>query len=140
MKKMVSIILIILTICAVVVPASAATGNEIVPYFNHINSIYAWITIDEFTGIATCVGEVRAKQMNPVKVVVQLQKLEDGLWKTLETWTNTGTYYATKDGNYCVPSGYTYRTKVTGYIYDSDGNIIESGSTTDQYTYSSKNP
>lgn len=129
MKKVLCIMMAVFAICLAIVPVEAsAARNEPVPYFTAINSIYSLLQIDRSTGIATCVGEVQAKELTPVEVVVQLQRLENGTWNTLVTWTNTGTFYATKSGSYCVPKGYSYRTKVTGLVYDSTGNIIESGS------------
>lgn len=135
MKRIICVLLIAVSLFAAVLPASAATINDVAPCYVYISSIYARITIDESTGIATCVGEVNAKKMLPVEVVVQLQQLKNGTWQTLATWTNAGTYLAGESGSYAVASGYTYRTKVTGFIYDSDGNLVESGSGTDQVTY-----
>ena len=112
--------------------------DQLEPRFVAINSIYALLKIEESSGIATCVGEVCAKEMVPVEVVVQLQRLEDGMWNTLYTWSDTGTLFASMSGNYCVPRGYTYRTRVTAFVYDSDGNIIESGSGSHQVNYPKK--
>lgn len=144
MGKVRHAIVIALVICLTIVPIEASAvvekpvTDEIEPQFITINSIYALLQIDESNGIATCVGEVRARDMVPVEVVVQLQQLKDGMWNTLYTWSNTGTLFASKSGNYCVPRGYTYRTKVTGFVYDSDGNIIESGSGSHQVNYPKK--
>lgn len=135
MKKVLSAILVIMTLCVLVTPASAATIDPIDPQYDHISSIYALIHIDESSGLATCGGEVNAKMMTPVKVVVQLQQYKDGKWKTLETWSNTGMCFAEETGFLYVLKGYTYRTKVTGFIYDENENIIESASGTDQQYY-----
>lgn len=141
MKKILCALVVALTLCMTVTPINALAATEepfegtIAPRFTAINSIYALLKIDEGVGIATCVGEMQAKEMVPVKVVVQLQRLESGTWNTLQTWSNTGTFYATKAGSYAIAKGYTYRTKTIAFVYDTNGNIIESGSATHQVSY-----
>ncbi len=144
MKKVCFAIVLALVICFTAVPVEASAmvetpvTDQVEPRFVAINSIYSLLKIEESSGIATCVGEVCAKEMVPVEVVVQLQRLEDGMWNTLYTWSDTGTLFASMSGNYCVPRGYTYRTRVTAFVYDSDGNIIESGSGSHQVNYPKK--
>ena len=144
MKKRCFAIILTLIVCFSIVPIGASAmvetpdADEVMPRFVAINTIYALLKIDESNGIATCVGEVRAREMVQLKVVVQLQRLEDGMWNTLYTWSNTGTLFASKSGNYAIARGYTYRAKVTGFGYDADGNIIESGSATHQVDYPKK--
>ncbi len=144
MKKVRHAIVIALIICLTIVPIEASAvvekpvTDEIEPQFITINTIYALLQIDESNGIATCVGEVQARDMVPVEVVVQLQQLKNGMWDTLYTWSNTGTLYATKAGSYAIARGYTYRTKTIAFVYDNDDNIIESGSATHQVDYPKK--
>lgn len=144
MKKVCFAIVLALVICFTAVPFGASAmvetpvTDQVEPRFVAINSIYSLLKIDESNGIATCVGEVRAREMVQLKVVVQLQRLEDGMWNTLYTWSNTGTLFASKSGSYAIARGYTYRAKVTGFVYDADGNIIESGSATHQVDYPKK--
>lgn len=140
MKK-ICCVFIALVLCLTVIPVnvSAATMDSLTgtvePRFTAINSIYSLLQIDEKLGIATCVGEMQAKEMVPVKVIVQLQRLENGVWNTLQTWSNTGTFYATKAGSYAIARGYTYRTKTIAFVYDNDGNIVESGSGSHQVDF-----
>lgn len=144
MKKVCFAIVLALVICFTAVPFEASAmvetpvTDQVEPRFVAINSIYSLLKIEESSGIATCVGEACAKEMVPVEVVVQLQRLEDGVWNTLYTWSNTGTLFASMSGNYCVPRGYTYRTKTIAFVYDNDGNIVESGSGTHQVDYPKK--
>lgn len=144
MKKFCHAIIIALVICLIIIPIEASAvvdtpvTDEIDPQFITINTIYAYLKIDEDTGIATCVGEVRARDMLPVEVLVQLQQLKDGTWTTLYSWANTGTCIASEAGSYAIAKGYTYRAKVIGFAYDTDGNIIESGSATHQVSYPKK--
>lgn len=144
MKKIRRAIIIALAICLTIIPMNASAATEdpftdaVEPRFTAINSIYSLLKIDESAGIATCVGEMQAKEMVPVKVVVQLQRLENGVWNTLQSWSNTGTFYASKAGSYAIARGYTYRTKTIAFVHDTDGNIIESGSATHQVDYPKK--
>ncbi len=144
MKKVCYAIVIALVICLAIVPFKASAmvetpvKDQIEPQFVAINTIYSLLKIDESSGIATCVGEARAKEMVPVEVMVQLQQLDNGTWNTLQTWFGTGTYYASAAGSYCVPKGYTYRTKTIAFVYDNDGNIVESGSGSHQVNYPKK--
>lgn len=134
MKKIISIILAVLTVCVLATPALAAAKDPVDPQYQHITSLYATINIDS-TGLATCSGAIRAREVTPVEIVVQLQQYKDGIWRTLQTWTNSGSFYASEVGYYYVMKGYTYRTKVTGFIYDANGMIIESASGSHQKTY-----
>lgn len=135
MKRVISIILAVLTVCVLATPALAAVKDPVDPQYAHITSLYATIRIDSSTGLAKCSGAIRARKVTPVKIVVQLQQYKDGAWGTLQTWTNTGSFYASEVGYRYVLKGYTYRTKVTAFIYDESGKIIESASGTHQQTY-----
>lgn len=70
---------------------------------------------------------ISAKSLYPVSVTVRLQVYKNGDWETLYTWSDSGTWSVTCEGYYAVYSGYKYRVIVLGYVYDSAGNIIESG-------------
>jgi len=141
LKKRLYSVVIALVMCLTIIPIEAFATvdtpitDTVEPRFVAINSIYALLKIDEGRGIATCVGEARAKEMVPVEVMVQLQRLENGTWNTLQTWFASGTYYASGAGSYAIAKGYTYRTKTTAFVYDANGNIIESGSATHQVSY-----
>lgn len=128
MKKIINVVtaLVLLVLC--VLPTKAQAAEEIVPFYDNINSVYAYLSIDESTGIASCTGMMSAKNFYPVSVTMNLQRLSNGFWETLYTWSDSGTWSVTCDGYYAVYSGYSYRVIVQGYVYDSAGNIIESGS------------
>lgn len=128
MRRLSCLILTAILLCTLVTPALAATENEIMPLWDTINTVYACLTINETTGIATCTGTVSAKNNYSVEVDVALQILENGSWRTLKTWSASGTWDASCTKYYAVYRGYTYRVYVTGYVYNSSGAIIESGS------------
>lgn len=109
MRKLISLLLIVVLFCSCIMPASAAVKEEAELFWNKIYNIYASISVNESTGIVTCTGTVTAKNTYPVEVFVQLQILENGSWRTLKSWTNTGTLSASVTKNYAVYSGYTYQ-------------------------------
>lgn len=127
MKRIITGILAFILILGMILPVSAAVANPITPVepmYDYVNLVYARLEIGEDWGMTTCTGTITAKQLLPVKVIVRLQKL-DGYWQTIKSWSATGTGSASHTGNYAVYSGYTYRVSVIGYVYDSNGNIIE---------------
>lgn len=128
MRKFTCALLILVLLCSCIMPASAAVKEEAGLLWNKIYNIYASISVNETIGIVTCTGTVTAKNTYPVKVYAQLQILENGSWRTLKSWTNTGTLSASVSNSYAVYSGYTYRVYVIGYVYDDSGNIVDSGS------------
>ena len=128
MRKIISSLLALVILFSCIIPASAATKEEAGLFWNKILNIYASISVNQSTGIVTCSGTITAKSTYPVKVYAQLQRLENGSWRTITSWTNTGTLSATVTKSYAVYSGYTYRIYVIGYVYDNNGNIVESGS------------
>lgn len=128
MKKTINVLCAVLLIMLCVVPTVTYASEDVMPLYDNINSVYANLNIDGSTGIASCTGMISAKNFYPVSVTVRLQMLENGDWKTLYTWSDNGTWSVTCDGYYAVYSGYSYRVIVQGYVYDSAGNIIESGS------------
>lgn len=107
------------------------------PAYTHIHGLHAKIVLDAPVHKVVCAGDVIAKESDaPVEVVVQLQQEVDGAWKTLKVWSATGTEIANVGGNYTVPPGYNYRAKVTGYVYNNDGIVIEKANGYDQITFS----
>lgn len=123
-----------LLVCCTV-SASATVLDNVDPRYTNILDIQAILSINESTGIASCSGMVTARNVTPVKVNVYLQIQENGGWTTLKTWSSTGTTIATVAKGYAVFSGYTYRVNVVGFVYDANGNIIESASVSHSVYY-----
>lgn len=128
MKRTITTLCVVMLIIFCAVPMNTYAAENTMPLYDNINSVYANISINESTGIASCTGMISAKNFYPVSVSVRLQMLDNGDWKTLYTWSDSGTWSVTCDGYYAVRSGYSYRVIVLGYVYDDAGNIIESGS------------
>lgn len=70
-----------------------------------------------------------------VKTVVRLQQKLDSGWYTVKSWSDTGTCTAGASGSYAVARGYDYRVTVSAYVYDDNGNIVETGSSSDSDSY-----
>ena len=134
MYKKIAIILIVV-LFATAIPCVSAAGSNIQPLYNNIESIVVGLGIDEENGLAYCAGEVEAYYNVPVEVLVQLQVYKNGTWKTLMSWSDTGTGYAQVDQIYSVDSGYNYKVKVTGYICNDLGLPIESETEEKEFYY-----
>lgn len=135
MKKLISVLIIIALICTCVIEVAAYEQDGIMPLFENINSVYASLSIDQSLGVTTCTGRIVAKDMYPVSVDVVLQVKENGKWEEVCSWSASGTYTASCTEYYAVYSGYEYRVLTWGYVHDSNGRIIESGSAVHEVNY-----
>lgn len=122
-------------IITMTIPASATTAESTIqPRWTYLDTVYAYLNIN-WLGIASCEGSATAGSLVTVEVTVRLQQLKDTGWATIKTWSATDTQSAVASGSYAVQKGYTYRVSVTGYVYDSNGNLVETGSATDTFVY-----
>ena len=135
MKRVLSVLFMLLLVVSVTVPAQAAETQQIMPRYTYVDSIWACITIDSTWGIATCEGEIIAKDEYPVEVVVSLQVYKSGKWDTIASWSAEDTYSVYLSKAYAVTSGYTYRVYVEGYVYNSNNAVIEVTSLTHSTHY-----
>lgn len=126
MKKTILRMLVFVCCLTLAFPANAAVKDEADLLYENINSIGVGFDIDKTNGNAYCAGYVQAYYSVPVEVLVQLQVYKNNSWKTLMSWSSTGTRYASTDHYYSVDSGYNYKVKVTGYICNDLGIPIES--------------
>lgn len=131
MKRIICLLFTLLLLPCFALPASAAVKDEIELQWNNINTIHARLTIDETLGIATCYGRITANNVYPVEVEVHLQVYKNNKWETLQMWTNTGTMNCSTSHQYAIARGYTYCVYVVGYVYNSNGVLIESASGSD---------
>ena len=123
MKKMISLLMAFTLFCSLILPVSA-TG-EVQPRYTYVIQVNADLTFDSAQNIATCTGAIAARGQLPVRLLVQLQVLENGNWKPINSRIATGTGMAYSSANYSVTGGNNYRLVVTGQVLDSDGNVIE---------------
>lgn len=126
MKRITLFIVLIAVFIGMAVPVFAAQGDTLQPLYHSISSLQVGIDIDESTGIAYAGGSVNAYYQVPVEICTQLQVYKNGQWKTLMSWSNSGTGIAYAGGEWPVESGYNYRTRVTGSVCNDLGIPIES--------------
>lgn len=78
------------------------------------------------SGVATCGGQVSAINYgSSCSVTARLQqKQANGTWKTIKTWSSSGTNHASTGGTYTVSHG-SYRVKATATTtYNGDSETV----------------
>lgn len=137
MKKVLSVILALMTLIAATVPAFAAAPDISVvsPQYTYIQTINIGLDIDETTGIATCSASCYATGNYTVEIEYQLQRYKDSKWEPVKTWTASGTLYVRLKQYWAVYSGYTYRAYVTVRIRNASGGLLENAVHTKTYYY-----
>lgn len=105
--------------------AYAATADGPTPRWTYMTMIRAGMDVDgkNIASISvTCDGDYA--QVNKIKAKCELQQLKDS-WKTIKTWTeeNDGSIIMYSK-SYAVAKKYSYRLKVTAYVY-KDGKLLE---------------
>ena len=135
MKRIAAILVVIGILCTMIIPVSAATNdNTVQPRWSYLNAVYAYLDIN-WLGVATCEGSAVVRGSYDVEVIVRLQQKLDSGWYTVKSWSDTGTGGAGASGSYAVARGYDYRVTVSAYVYDDNGNIVETGSSSDSDSY-----
>lgn len=125
MRKLFSIILVCAMLLGVALPTAATNiGSAVQPRYTYIVEVRAELQVT-YLGVACCSGAFITRTNNPVKLVIRLQELDGSNWMTIKKWEITGTSAVTDTKSYAVYSGSHYRVKVTGYVYDEDGNLLE---------------
>lgn len=134
MKRLLSLVLAVVMVLSTASVAYAAVIPPDEVQYSHVNSLYACLSIDKW-GVTTCTGRVSAKSVRPVEVDVYLQQYTGSYWRTVASWSASGSWQASLTRNYAVYSGYQYRVLAIGYVYDDAGNILESVSGTHTVNY-----
>lgn len=135
MKRVIAIFIVIGILCSIAIPVAASTNEGVIqPRWSYLDAVVASLNIN-WLGVATCEGSAVAHSSVDVEVVVRLQQKLDSGWYTVETWSDTGTGAAGASGKIAVARGYDYRVTVSAYVYDDNGNIVETGSSSDSDSY-----
>ena len=138
MKKVLSLLFAICLLLTVCFPVNAITSEQSVtivqPRWTYLQTVTASLNIN-LLGVATCDGTGTSRVIKDVKIIVRLQQETDTGWSTLKTWTATASGAVGAGGSHAVAKGYNYRTVSSVYVYDDDGNIIETGSASDTFYY-----
>jgi len=77
------------------------------------------------SGKLTCQGKTQVQSGYYAEVIVELQQYDDE-WHTIKTWDSTDSDYTAVKEYYYVPSGYSYRLKLTHRAYNGSWNMVES--------------
>ena len=102
------------------IPVSAA-NPEISPLrYDNISSMLVSLVISD-KGLASCDGQITLR--GGASVDMSKNQIT---WSDEKTWTASGSYVVTIDKDYFVVSGYYYRVKLSGTVYDSSGAYVES--------------
>ena len=103
-----------------VVPVSAV-NPEISPLrYDNVSRMFVSLSISD-KGLSSCYGEIVLRDMSLI-----LQKSKNQVsWSDEKTWTTDGSYVVLIDKDYYVVSGYYYRVKLSGTVYDSSGAYSE---------------
>lgn len=136
MKRFLCLLLVSSLLFLLAAPTSAAVVDPVEPCFNYIRSDAITFRIDESTGIAYCYARCSANGGVTIKIVGTLQQYINGGWSSISSWTSIGTSFITLDKARSVYSGYQYRFYARFYIYDSNGNFLESDFQAKTYDYS----
>lgn len=120
-----TICLALALVLILVVGTSLAEEISASPRYTYTSSVDGSLSIS--SGIATVAGSITPWGGRETLVHVRLQQQINGVWKTIQTWTgHQDAGSSSAGGTKSVDSGYYYRTHVTGYVYDSNGTLLES--------------
>jgi hypothetical protein len=134
MKRKIIVFIALVLVLTIITPLRNANASEINPRWTYIRSMTAGLDVS-ILGIATCNGQFAAYENVPVEIIMHLKQLKNGSWGTLRTWSTTGTCALNVEKQYAVEHGYTYKVVVTGYVYDANGNILETASASKSFVY-----
>lgn len=123
MRKSICLMLCILVLISSIGVAYA--DDDIMLCYTYVDSIKASLNIS--SGTATATGNVIPAGSMKSSVTVRLQREgSSGNWSTISTWTGTNEKGKSEaGGTKSLVSGYNYRVYVTGKVYDSKGNVVE---------------
>ena len=129
MKKKIAklgVILLAVIMLLSTTPVSAA-NPEISPLrYDNVSRMLVSLVISD-KGLASCDGQINLRGGASVDMSLTLQKSKNQAnWSDEKTWTASGSYVVTIDKDYFVVSGYYYRVKLSGTVYDSSGAYVES--------------
>lgn len=138
-RRILSLLALILILSSVLaIPASAdnTVGSEtasVTPRYVNIHIFTASCGVNSSGKAASYAFVETANSSYTIYLNMGLQRYEDGYWKTIKTWSTSGTGEAEMDKGWYVLSGYYYRTAATATVYTSGGTYVES---TDIYSQS----
>ena len=128
MRRVFAIICILAIMLTMQISVSAmGTENTISPRYSYISTLAADLSINKTTGVATCTAGGGIDNGDSLVLSCRLQRYNGSTWTTVKTWSTTTAISTVFQKSYAVYSGYTYRVRVTGSVYNSNGVLVESG-------------
>nr|WP_312576498.1 hypothetical protein [Sedimentibacter sp.] len=129
MKKTISLIMVLTILLSFGLKATAVEKGtiDISPMWTNLITLGTTLSIDS-SGQATCTGNMTQNLTDGTCILVMnLQKLDsNNSWNTIATWTKKGSTKCVNTTYKNISKG-TYRLSLTGKVYNSYGNFIESG-------------
>lgn len=135
MKKQITRFLSILLAITIVYSCSLAfaasdigkkdPSDDITVRWTNTDAIAAGLSINN-RGKATCGFDVELTNSTDTGTVyMYLQRLKDGTWTSIKSWSASGSDNFYGSEYYYVTSGYSYRVHIALYVYNSSGNFVE---------------
>lgn len=102
------------------------TSNPITVQWTRTDFLAASLSISA-SGKATCSFNIELTYpTDTATVYMNFQRLVDGKWTTMWTWSKNGSGDFSGSQFYNLSkTGYYYRNSVDAYVYDSSGNFVE---------------
>lgn len=127
MKKTLSFLLTLVMVLSISSPAVLAIGDEdpdegIQPHYTRLATFDISLDINSKGKSVSYANATSAYGTDKIELTMELQQKVDGKWKTIKTWTNSGSFSVSLDDKaWYVESGYDYQTLATAYVYNSSG-------------------
>lgn len=125
MKRTLAFLLTVIMIVSAAAPAVFAVeiGDEgIQPRYTRLVTFDIDLSIDAKGKTTSYACATSSSGSDKINLTMELQQKVDGKWKTIKTWTNSGTFSVSLDDKtWYVAEGYEYQTVATAYVYNSNG-------------------
>lgn len=119
-------------VCILLSMASFAASQEsmIQPRWTYISEIGTGLDIS-LSGKATCYTSVALYSSPSCTCTIEmiLQQSDGSGWSDIKTWTGSGGRNTDIEKSWYIESGYEYQVESTTYVYNSDGDLVETAVT-----------
>ena len=99
--------------------------RDVVPFNIVITKTYSYLSVVSGQTLR-CYAETSVASGNNAGLTMELQQKQNGKWKTIETWSNSGGTKTTLNETYTVSAGYSYQLKLTHRGFNSAWTLLES--------------
>ena len=102
------------------VPVNYQQESGITPYWTCINDVLVDFSISNCTASIYAAVTGTVSSATKAEILVELQEKSGSSWKTVASWTGSGTYRASVSTTKSVTKGKTYRLKVTVQVWEGN--------------------